>query len=104
MQHQQPRICSNCFNPKTDASFVLVVEGVKHRVHKFCGEQLMAAAPEGASVRLVKASDLAREEREAREAAESARVQSFWADKFSQASHRRKPNGLAAESSPQPSG
>lgn len=92
-----PRPCTFCENHETDAAFVLVVNGKERAVHKYCGEKLLAAAPEGAEVRLVRAGELAREKREAREASEEASVQAFWAGKFAAATARKQKGGPHAQ-------
>ena len=94
---KQLQVCSLCqVTGKTGANFVLCVGSEESRVHKYCGEQLVAKAPEGMTTRLVHIGELAREKREAAAKLEQDRVSDFWAGKFAKAAERKTSNQKAA--------
>lgn len=84
---KQLKVCSLCqVTGKTGANFVLCTGSEESRVHKYCGDQLVAKAPEGVTTRLVHFGELAREKRQAAAKKEQDRVRDFWAGKFAKAS------------------
>lgn len=92
MSNDRPKhLCSVCqVTGKNGANFVLVVGNDEQRVHKYCGEQAVSAAPEGVVARVVRWDVLRAEKHKAREDAERVRVSAFWAEKFAQAKPSRK--------------
>lgn len=58
------------------ARYLLSLDRETHRVHKPCGDQLIAGAPAGLKVTLVPSDELKREWQEQRNA---QRVRQFWA-------------------------
>jgi len=76
-------VCVFCQHTgKKGALFLLAVKGHEtQRVHKPCGEKLLAALPDKVEARLEPSPELRKQWREERQKREDAvRVESFWAE------------------------
>ncbi len=60
------------------ARYLVSINNETHKVHKPCGDQLIAGAPQGVKAKLIPSQELKREWQEQRDA---KRVRQFWAEK-----------------------
>ena len=89
---RQLNVCSVCgITGKDGANYVLHADDMQSRtVHKYCGEQAVAKAPEGVKAKVVPSRELLDRRRTERN------VRSFWAEKFAQAKPIRNDVSSAA--------